>query len=181
MSGPIWPGVEDYYMFILETERLTLRELTDDDLTATREIVCDEQTMYAFDDAWSDEKNREGLEKQIKSYHENGFGRWTVELKETGQVIGICGIMWQDTDKDRVPEIGYLFNRAFWHKGYATEAAIACKNYAFNKLGFNEVFSIIRENNYSAMNVAIKNGMLVRGRYKSEDAKYFNYIFSVKK
>jgi len=168
-------------MIILETDRLILRELTVHDLPATGEIVCDEQTMYAFDGAWSDEKNREGLQKQIKSYQENGFGRWAVVLKETEQVIGICGPMWLDADKNRVLELGYLFNRAFWHKGYAIEAAIACKRYAFDTLGFKEVFSIIRDSNYTAMNVAIKNGMFVRGRYKDEDDTHYSYVFSVKR
>ena len=168
-------------MIILETDRLMLRELTVHDLPATGEIVCDEQTMYAFDGAWSDEKNREGLQKQIKSYQENGFGRWAVVLKETEQVIGICGPMWLDADKNRVLEIGYLFNRAFWHKGYAIEAAIACKRYVFDTLGFKEVFSIIRDSNYTAMNVAIKNGMFVRGRYKDEDDTHYSYVFSVKR
>ncbi|MCL2405448.1 MAG: GNAT family N-acetyltransferase [Defluviitaleaceae bacterium] len=166
-------------MLIIETDRLMLREFTIQDLPATREIVCDEQTMYAFDGAWNDEKNRQGIEKQIKSYHENGFGRWAVVLKETSQVIGICGPMWLDANNDRVLEIGYLFNRKFWHKGYATEAAIACKRYVFDTLSFNEVFSIIRDNNYAAMNVAIKNGMFVRGRYKDEGDTYYSYIFSV--
>ena len=170
-------------MIILETERLILRELNIDDLPATREIVCDEQTMYAWNGAWTDEENLEGLQKQIKEYRENGFGRWAVVLKETGKVIGICGLMWCDTDKERVLEIGYLFNRAFWHKGYATEAAIACKMYAFDTLGFNEVFSIVKDSNYSAMNVAIRNGMLVRDsfikHYKGVDMPHF--VFSVKK
>jgi len=170
-------------MKIIETERLVLRELNIDDLTATREIVCDEQTMYAWNGAWTDEENLEGLQKQIDSYRENGFGRWAVVLKETGKVIGICGLMWCDTNKERVLEIGYLFNRKFWHKGYATEAAIACKKYAFNELGHDEVFSLIRDNNYNAMNVAIRNGMLVRDsfikHYKGVDMPHF--VFSVRR
>ena len=170
-------------MDILETERLILRELNIDDLTSTREIVCDEQTMYAWNGAWTDEENLEGLKKQINGYRENGFGRWAVVLKESGKFIGLCGLMWCETDKESLLEIGYLFNRAFWRKGYATEAAIACKNYAFNVLGYNEVFSIIKYNNYNAMNVAIRNGMLVRDsfikHYKGVDMLHF--VFSVRR
>ena len=168
-------------MIILETQRLILRELTIDDLPATKEIVSDEQTMYAFGGAWNDEKNLEALQKQIKSYRENGFGRWAVVLKETEQVIGICGLIWLDIEKDRLPEIGYFFNRAFWNRGYAAEAAIASTRYALNTLKFDEVFLIIRDTNYAAMNVAIKSGMLVRGRYGNENDPFYNYIFSVKK
>lgn len=58
-----------------------------------------------------------------------------------------------------VLEIGYLLQRAYWHKGYAIEAAKTCKDYAFTKLGAKEVFSIIRDTNTASQKVAIKNGM----------------------
>ncbi|GHU71021.1 acetyltransferase [Clostridia bacterium] len=168
---------------IIETERLLLREMTHDDLPAIWEIVGDDETMYAWNGAWSMQENIEGLEKQICSYQENGFGRWAVIQKGSGRLIGMCGLMWWDTDMERVPEIGYLFNRAFWHNGYAAEAAVACKTYAFDVLNFTEVFSLIRDNNYASMNVAMRNGMLVRGRYvkhyKGEDMPH--YIFSARK
>ena len=170
-------------MNILETKRLILREMTMKDLSATREIVCDAETMYAWGGAWSEEENREGLQKQMRGYREDGFGRWAVILKETGKLIGICGLMWCDTDKARVLEIGYLLHRTHWHNGYATEAAIACKAYAFDVLQHDEVFSLIRNNNYAAMNVAIRNGMLVRGRFikhhKGEEIPH--YIFSAQR
>jgi RimJ/RimL family protein N-acetyltransferase len=168
---------------VIETRRLVLREMTPEDLPAIREIVQDERTMYAWDGAWSEEETVEGLETQIRGYREFGFGRWAVVLKETGRMIGMCGLMWWDIDQDRVPEIGYLFNRAFWRNGYAAEAAIACKRYAFDALDYTEAFSLIRDNNYASMNVAIRNGMFVRGRYtkryKGQDMPH--YIFSARK
>jgi RimJ/RimL family protein N-acetyltransferase len=168
---------------IIETKRLMLREMTACDLPALRQIVQDEQTMYAWNGAWNEEETIEGLEKQLSAYQENGFGRWVVVLKETNKVVGICGLLWCDTDINRVLEIGYLFNRAYWHHGYACEASIACKNYAFDVLGYNEVFSLIRDNNYTSMNVAIRTGMLVRGsfikHYKGEDMTHI--VFSAKK
>jgi len=168
---------------ILETKRLILRELTLDDLAATRAIVCDEQTMQAWNGAWSGEENLAGLEKQLRGYREDGFGRWAVILKETGTLIGICGLQWCETDRDNVLEIGYLFNRAYWGNGYAAEAAIACKRYAFNVLNVDEVYSLVRDTNLPSMNVAIRNGMLVRRcfikNYKGEDMAH--YVFSVKK
>jgi RimJ/RimL family protein N-acetyltransferase len=170
-------------MIILETERLILREMTLDDLPATQKIVCDEQTMYAWNGAWSEEENLAGLQKQIRGYREDGFGRWAVVLKETGKVIGMCGLQWCDTDQDRVLEIGYLFNRMYWHNGYAAEAAIACRRYAFDVLKVDEVFSLVRDTNIASMNVAIRNGMLVRRRYakhyRGEDMPH--YVFSARR
>jgi len=75
---------------ILKTGRLILREMSLDDLHETRKIVCDEQTMWAWNGAWSEEENLAGLEKQLRGYTEDGFGRWAVILKETGAFIGMC-------------------------------------------------------------------------------------------
>ncbi|MDD3903752.1 MAG: GNAT family N-acetyltransferase, partial [Sphaerochaeta sp.] len=77
---------------------------------------------------------------------------------------------------------GYLFRRDHWGKGYATEAAVACKEYAFTSLNAREVYSIIRDSNIASMNVAIRNGMLIRERfikhYRNVDMPHF--LFSVK-
>jgi len=89
---------------IIETERLILREMVMTDLPAVWEIVGDDITMAAWNGAWSEEENLAGLEKQINGYRENGFGRWAVVQKDTGRVIGICGLQYCDTDKDSVLE-----------------------------------------------------------------------------
>ncbi len=62
-------------------------------------------------------------------------------------------------------EIGYLFQKAYWHKGYATEAARICKKYAYETLRAKEVYSIIRENNYASRHVAERNGMTEKGKF----------------
>jgi len=140
-------------------------------------ILQDGQTMYAYEGAFNDEETQAWLDKQLARYRDDGFGLWAVILKETGEMIGQCGISWQDVDGERVPEIGYLFNRAYWHNGYATEAAMACKEYAFNTLGFKEIFTIVRSTNIPSKNVAIRNGMIIRGRtirhYKGIDMPHF--------
>jgi RimJ/RimL family protein N-acetyltransferase len=150
---------------ILETERLTLRRLTIEDLPALNAIVCDDETMYAFEGAWSEEESMAGLQEQFDHYEKYGYGRWAAVLKSTGEIIGICGIQWWDAGGRDVPEIGYLFNKRFWHNGYALEAAIACKHYGFEHLGFDELYSTIRDTNTASLNVAIRNGMVIRNRY----------------
>ena len=149
---------------ILETPRLLLREMTTSDLPAICRVLQDEKTMYAYEHAFSDEEAQAWLNNQLRRYREDGFGLWAVVLKESGEIIGQCGITLQDVNGEWVPEVGYLFERAYWHRGFATEAAIACKEYAFSVLGLNTVYSIIRDNNIASQNVAKRNGMTVCGR-----------------
>ena len=144
---------------ILETERLILRELVQEDFDEVCKLLQDPVVMYAYEGAYNDQEVQEWLERQFRRYANDGFGLWGVVEKESGELIGQCGVTWQDCDGKRIPEVGYLLRKEFWHKGYATEAAIACKEYAFEKLGFDEVYSIIRDTNVASQNVASRNGM----------------------
>ena len=149
---------------ILETPRLLLREMTTSDLPAICRVLQDEKTMYAYEHAFSDEEAQAWLNNQLRRYREDGFGLWAVVLKESGEIIGQCGITLQDVNGEWVPEVGYLFERAYWHQGFATEAAIARKEYAFSVLGVDTVYSIIRDNNFASQRVAQRNGMNVCGK-----------------
>lgn len=144
-------------------------------------MLQDSDVMYAYAHAFSDEEVHAWLNNQIRRYREDGFGLWAVILKDSNEMIGQCGLTKQDFFEP-VVEVGYLFQKDFWRQGYAIEAATACKEYAFTELGLDEVWSIIRDTNYSSMNVAIRNGMLVRGRklkhYYGLDMPH--YGFSVK-
>ena len=150
---------------ILETKRLLLREMGQPDYGALCKILQDEEVMYAYEGGFSDEETQNWLDKQLARYKEDGFGLYAVVLKETGEMIGQCGLTLQCWEDRRVLEVGYLFQKAYWHKGYATEAAAACKEYAFTKLNAKEVFSIIRDTNLASQKVAERNGMKVVGSF----------------
>ena len=152
-------------MTVLETERLTLRELTEEDYPALCAMLMDEQVMYAYAHAFSETEARAWLARQMERYRTDGFGWWAVLRKSDGDLIGQCGLSWQDWEGRRVLEVGYMFRRDAWHQGYATEAAVACKRRAFDQLGAEEVFSIIRDNNLPSRAVARRNGMTVRGSF----------------
>lgn len=148
-------------MTILETPRLLLRRMTEADEDNLRRTLQDKDAMYAYEGAFSDEEVRSWLRRQLQRYEEYGFGLWAVILKDTGEFIGQCGVTMQAVEDELVPEVGYLFERAHWHHGYATEAARACRDYAFDVLGFDEVYSIIRDTNLASQGVARRNGMTV--------------------
>ncbi len=144
----------------LETPRLTLREMTPGDLCALENILCDEQVMRAaYECAFTREEARGWLERHLRRYENDGFGLWAVVRKDTGEMIGQCGITLQSWREEPLVEIGFLFARRFWHQGYATEAAAACKAYAFSVLGAERVYSIIRDSNTAARSVAQRIGM----------------------
>lgn len=147
---------------IIETKRLILREMTQDDLDALCMILCDADVMRAAYESPFTRKEAQGwLDRHLTRYAKYGFGLWAVVLKETGEMIGQCGLTMQPWRGRELPEIGYLFQKAHWHRGYAAEAAIACREYAFSALGFESVYSIIRDTHISSQNVARRNGMRI--------------------
>nr|WP_312578027.1 GNAT family N-acetyltransferase [Sedimentibacter sp.] len=150
---------------ILETKRLYLREMKQSDFSSLCKILQDKDVMYAYEHAFDDDEVQKWLDQQIKRYNDHGFGLWAVILKETDEMIGQCGLSMQDCNGRQVLEVGYLFQKTFWHKGYAIEAAIACKEYAFKILNADEIFSIIRDTNIASQNVAKRNGMTVTDRF----------------
>ncbi|MFR7496919.1 MAG: GNAT family N-acetyltransferase [Bacteroides stercoris] len=144
---------------VLETNRLLLREMTLSDMSALSLILQDEKVMYAYNGAFNDKETLIWMQKQLQRYKDYGFGLWGVFLKDTNEMIGQCGITMQEYKATQVPEIGYLFAYKHWHNGYATEAAIACREYGFNTLRLDELYSIIRNTNIASQKVALRNDM----------------------
>lgn len=144
---------------ILRTPRLILRKLAREDFREARKLLQDPAVMYAYEGAFSDEETREWMEKMFRRYREEGFGLWSVVERESGALIGQCGLTRQDLNGKQVIEVGYLFRQAYWHRGYATEAAKGCRDLAFERFGATEVYSIIRDTNAPSIRVALRNGM----------------------
>lgn len=169
---------------IFETERLYLRELNENDFNSLSEILQDDETMFAYEGAFSDSEVRQWLDRQITRYRKWGYGLWAVILKENNKLIGQCGLTIQQWKEAEVLEIGYLFNKTYWHNGYAIEAAKACKNYAFEVLKAKEVCSIIRDTNIASQKVATNNGMIKKDtwikHYKDVDMPHYRYVINQK-
>ena len=168
---------------VLETDRLYLREMNQNDFHSLCKILQDEDTMSAYEGAFSNEEVQEWLDRQISRYQQWKFGLWAVILKETQEMIGQCGLTMQPWKDKEVLEIGYLFERSYWHRGYATEAAKACKKYAFEILKANEVCSIIRDTNIASQNVAVRNGMTKMDtwtkNYRGVEMPHNRYVVAV--
>ena len=165
---------------IIETKRLILREMSQNDYEDLKKILQDEETMYAYNGAFNDAETQNWLDGQLKRYKEFGFGLWAVTLKDENEMIGQCGLTMQPWKGEKVLEVGYLFQRKYWHNGYATEAAKGCIDYAFNKMGAAEVCSIIRDINIPSRNVAERNGLIKKDssvkHYRGVDMPHDRYI-----
>ena len=147
---------------IVETQRLRLRELRQSDFGELYAMFNDPLVMRYYPSTRDERATQEWIDWMIhERYAKHGYGLWAVERKEDGAFVGQCGLLLQQVDgKDEV-EIGYLFKSSQWHKGYATEAARACKEYAFTTLGCSHVISLIRAINVPSRAVAERNGMSV--------------------
>lgn len=143
----------------IQTDRLLLREMTQADFPALCQMLYDPVVMKAYEGAFTQAEAQAWLDRQISRYRKDGLGLWAVVLRETGRMIGQCGLTWQEAEGRTVLEVGYLFSQAYWHRGYAAEAARACRDFAFDTLGAKTVYSIIRDTNAASRAVALRNGM----------------------
>ena len=143
----------------LKTERLILRELTNDDFAAWYEILSDAETMKHYPAPFDEEKVRQWLSWNLENYQTYGFGLWAVLLKEENRFIGDCGITMQYIHGQMLPEIGYHIAKANQHQGYATEAAQAVRDWTFEHTPFGMIYSYMKNTNTPSSATARANGM----------------------
>ena len=144
---------------MIETERLTLRELTMDDLGPLYEIMSDPETMQHYPAPFDEERTRGWIAWNLENYRKYGFGLWAVVLKETGEFIGDCGITIQNIDGDMLPEIGYHIHKRFWRRGFGKEAARASRDWLFENTDYDVVYSYMKYTNAGSYRTAMANGM----------------------
>src|SRR5262249_13511314 len=145
---------------ILETARLRLRELTPADVDALEAVLGDPLAMQYYPAAFNRKEVEEWIERNVERYQRDGHGLWAMLLRSTGELIGDCGCTLQEVEGVNHVEVGYHVRRDLWGNGYATEAARACMEYAFTRLGADRVISMIRPENVQSARVAEKNGLV---------------------
>lgn len=141
----------------METYRLKIRPYQMTDLESAVIIFSDTEMMTYYPAPFSKQKTMEWLECSIEHYQRNGMGLWAVCLKETGQLIGDCGIVQQVIDGEQKYELGYHIAREYWRKGYGSEATEFMLGYGKSTLGLQELVSIIDPMNTASLKLAEKN------------------------
>jgi ribosomal-protein-alanine N-acetyltransferase len=139
---------------VLQTARLALRELTLDDAAGLLEIFGDPQAMWAYPSTKSLAETKSWIQRSIDSYAANGWGLWGVIRREDGRFLGDCGMLLQPVEGEQVPEIGYHILRSEWGHGYATEAALACREWFFANTPYDRLVSIVWPPNTASRRVA---------------------------
>jgi RimJ/RimL family protein N-acetyltransferase len=141
------------------TARLSFRELNDGDVEPLLTIFSDPVAMEFYPSTKNVDETRQWIERCIVNYEKFGHCFWAVLLRSTGEVIGQCGILYQDLRNKPENEIGYLLQRRYWSHGYATEAATACRDWAFSHFRYDYVVSYIDPRNTRSIAVAKRIGM----------------------
>lgn len=132
--------------WIIQTERLRLRRLRQEDLAEIRRMP------------WLDAERV--LRRTLEEYASVGHGFWAAILRESGEFVGICGLLDQEIEGIREIEVGYHFIPDFHGRGLATEAARGVMDYASLTLGLDRIVSFIEPGNVASARVAAKNGLL---------------------
>ena len=144
---------------VLDTPRLILREMSLDDLDFVATMLADPEVMRYYPRCYSRAEAKTWSERQMNRYARHGHGLWLVLEKTTSQPVGQVGLLIQQVRGVEEKEGGYLIHRPFWRRGFATEAACTCRDYAFEVLGRQRVIALIRPENVPSQGVALKLGM----------------------
>jgi RimJ/RimL family protein N-acetyltransferase len=145
---------------ILETERLILRELTTNDAEFIFELLNEPSFIQNIGDRHIrtlDDARAYIVNGPVASYAKNGFGLYLIVLRETGESIGMCGLIKRDGLED--VDIGYALLPRFWSKGYAVDAGRATKTYAKDVIGLKRIVAIVDPANEASIRVLEKIGL----------------------
>lgn len=149
---------------ILETNRLILRNWTHGDAADLFEICRDDEVMkyVGTGKAYKTLQEAEDFLSWAGSYQkENGFCRWAVVEKSSGEIVGSCGFARPHGTEEI--ELGYLLARKHWGRGFATEAAGACLHFGFDKLNLREIIALTDLENTVSQQVLEKIRFTKRG------------------
>jgi len=164
---------------IIETERLFLRKLTEDDYDALYAVLGDSEIMSHYPYTFDEKRVRVWIEKNIDRYETFGFGLFAACLKETGEMIGDCGLTMQNINGMIKPEIGYHFRKDMQRKGFAKEAASAVRDWAFENTPFQKIYSYMKKDNIPSSATAKSIGMKLVDEYIDDEKEYTQvYVIS---
>ncbi|WP_321373602.1 GNAT family N-acetyltransferase [uncultured Draconibacterium sp.] len=150
------------YITNIETERLVIRRLYKSDSELWKKFFINNPGIDFLGlevDMSIEDQSKSWIDKQLSRYANNLFGHQALIEKESGLLIGQCGLLTQEIEGNKEIEVGYHILPKYWGMGYATEAATKFRNFAFENELTDTLISVIDIRNTKSMNVARKLGM----------------------
>jgi RimJ/RimL family protein N-acetyltransferase len=162
----------------IETDRLRLRAFTPGDLDDLYLVFGDAEVMTYISGGKprTREATRTGLLRTIEGWRERGFGLWAVVEKDTGRVIGYCGLIFLEGTTEI--ELAYGLAKSSWGKGLATEAARAGLRFGFEELKLERIVAVVNPQNIPSQRVLEKLGMKYTRNAHHYDADLMYYEIS---
>ena len=160
-------------MIVLETERLQIRTWQDVDWQLLKPMSNDIDVMqYLGGKLLTDDQVQEFANRQIENFESLGYCYWILELKESREFIGLCGIQPKAPD---AYDYGWRLAKEHWNNGYITEAALAVRDYAFGELDLPHLTSTALAPNVASINVMKKVGMAYVASTQTERGEVVRY------
>jgi RimJ/RimL family protein N-acetyltransferase len=141
-----------------DTARLAFTEIGPADLDDLAALLGDPRVMAYDPPPMTREEVREWIEENQVSYVDPGFGLWALRLSSTGEFVGDCGLALQDVEDEIAVEIEFHIRVEMHGRGYATEAASACRDFAATSLKLRRLIGIIAPDNTACHRVVEKIG-----------------------
>ncbi|MFC6464695.1 GNAT family N-acetyltransferase [Marinilactibacillus sp. GCM10026970] len=164
---------------MLETERLRLRDYTQNDLEFLKTLTSNPKVVkyIGIGEVYTQEQTKAALERMFNLYEKNPYmGLKVIELKDSGEPVGHAGFLPQTVEGIDYTEIGYWIAEEHWRNGYATEIATALRAFGEQQLHLDEIISLVHVENEGSKKVAEANGMQIKKTVtlKGKDV----YVFS---
>ena len=151
---------------VLETKRLRLREITDEDADAIFQYLSDEEVIRYLEGNTENIEEARGYVSWCRETCKSKTDiRWGIELKDQRKLIGDCGLGHID-DPHRPTELGYMLAKAYWNQGYMTEAVAAILQFGFKELNLHRVQAWTHHDNKASAQILRRQGFIHEGRLR---------------
>ena len=160
---------------LLETNRLIIECFKISDIPGWAKIESDVHVRRFVDGrVLSFEEARKYVEMNIRQYQRIGYGRYAVRLKETGNLIGMCGFLKENYGVD----FGYRYSKISWGKGFGFEAAKVVLNYGFSELKLEKLIGLTAQENSGSIRILEKLGFKLQEKFLFNNKKAFKFQYT---